>query len=448
MEKKHLSFWQLLNMNAGIFGVQFAWGLQIANLSAIFEYLGANAHQIPILWLAAPITGLIVQPIIGNMSDNTWGPLGRRRPYFLIGALFSALALILMPQCSTLWMAVAVVWLLNAAVNTSVQPFRSFVGDLAPEEQQDEGFAMQSLLLSAGSVAASAMPWLLTHVFHVSIASTDNQSIPLPIRLSFYIAAAVFLGTSLWTIFSTQEYPPKSLEALEQQRQQRGGLVGNLKELWVATREMPTLVREVGWVQCFTWFGVYCFFLYFPPAVAWNIFGAPDQHSLLYSEGIEWSGICMAFYNIVCIGFSLLLPLLVRLTNRNIVHTVCLMCGATSLLSLFVVPNQYWLLLPMVGFGIASASILALPYAMVANAIPPERNGIYMGIFNAFLVIPQIIVSLGFGWVMAHLLNENSLAAVVLGGAFMAFSAFLMQRVETEAGTEISLSESPALIED
>ncbi len=448
MEKKRLSPCQLLNMNAGIFGVQFAWGLQIANLSAIFEYLGANAHQIPVLWLAAPITGLIVQPIIGNMSDNTWGPLGRRRPYFLIGAIFSAVALVLMPQCSTLWMAAAVLWLLNAAVNTSTQPFRAFVSDLAPEDQQDEGFAMQSLLLSGGSVAASAMPWLLTHAFHVSLANTTDQSIPLPIRLSFYIAAAVFLGTTLWTVLSTQEYPPASLETLEQQRQQRGGLVGNVKELWLATKEMPISMQQVGWVQCFTWFGVYCFFLYFPPAVAWNIFGAPDQHSLLYSEGIEWAGICMAFYNIVCVGFSLLLPLLVKLTNRNRVHTVCLMCGAASLISLLAVPNQYWLLLPMVGFGIASASILALPYAMVANVIPPERNGVYMGIFNAFLVIPQIVISLGFGWVMAHLLGDNSLTALIVGGVFMAFSALLMQRVDPRELSEASLSESPILIED
>ncbi|MGC9528861.1 MAG: MFS transporter [Limnospira sp.] len=415
-------------MSVGFFGIQFGWGLQMANMSAIFEHLGAEAHEIPILWLAAPLTGLFVQPIIGHMSDNTWCALGRRRPYFLVGAIFSSIALVLMPGASALWMAAGLLWILDTSANISMEPFRAFVGDLLPEEQRTRGFAMQGLFIGLGAVTASAFPWLLNHVFHVSSISEPGRAIPLTVQLSFYTGAAFFLGTVLWTVLSTEEYPPEDLEAFE--AESGGGVLDGLREIWDALRDMPETMRQLSWVQWFTWMGMYCIFLYFPPAVARNIFGAVDQNSVLYSDGVEWAGLCIAAYNAVCFGFSFVLPQLAKATNRQIAHAFCLACGAVGLFSLAAIDNKYLLLLPMIGVGIAWSSILSMPYAMLVGCLPPERTGIYMGIFNFFIVLPQITVSLGFGWVMRNLLNDDRLMAVIIGGAFFLIAAVLTQRIE------------------
>jgi len=415
-------------MSVGFFGIQFGWGLQMANMSAIFEHLGAEAHEIPILWLAAPLTGLFVQPIIGHMSDNTWSALGRRRPYFLVGAIFSSIALVFMPSASALWMAAGLLWILDTSANISMEPFRAFVGDLLPEEQRTRGFAMQGLFIGLGAVTASAFPWLLNHVFHVSSISEPGRAIPLTVQLSFYTGAAFFLGTVLWTVLSTEEYPPEDLEAFE--AESGGGVLDGLREIWDALRDMPETMRQLSWVQWFTWMGMYCIFLYFPPAVARNIFGAVDQNSVLYSDGVEWAGLCIAAYNAVCFGFSFVLPQLAKATNRQIAHAFCLACGAVGLFSLAAIDNKYLLLLPMIGVGIAWSSILSMPYAMLVGCLPPERTGIYMGIFNFFIVLPQITVSLGFGWVMRNLLNDDRLMAVIIGGAFFLIAAVLTQRIE------------------
>ncbi|MGQ4647117.1 MFS transporter [Lyngbya aestuarii] len=430
-ENSKLNFWQLWNMSFGFLGIQFGWGLQMANMSAIFEHLGANAHQIPILWLAAPLTGLIVQPIIGNMSDHTWGPLGRRRPYFLSGAILSSITLILMPHSSTLWMAAGLLWILDTSANISMEPFRAFVGDLLPEDQRTQGFAMQSLLIGMGSVSASAFPWVLNHVFRISSLSTTEHPIPLNVELSFYIGGSLFLATVLWTVLSTKEYPPKDMKVFKQEQTQRGGVLNSFREIWTALQEMPLTMRQLAWVQFFTWLGLYCFFLYFPPAVARHVFQATHQSSPLYLRGIEWAGICIAAYNAVCMVFSFLLSHLARATSRQTTHSLCLLCGAVGLISLGVIRNQYLLLLPMVGIGIAWSSILAMPYAMLVGSLPVERSGIYMGIFNFFIVLPQIAVSLGFGWVMENFLDDNRLVAIVLGGSFLIIAALLTQRVQT-----------------
>ncbi|MGB3513671.1 MAG: MFS transporter [Microcoleaceae cyanobacterium] len=436
MNKQPVNFFGLLNMSIGFFGIQFGWGLQMANMSAIFEHLGAEAHQIPILWLAAPLTGLIVQPIIGHASDNTWGPLGRRRPYFLVGAIFSSIALIFMPSSSMLWMAAGFLWILDTSVNVTMEPFRAFVGDILPEDQRTQGFALQSLFIGLGAVMASILPWLLSNFFHVSQVSTTEKAIPLTVELSFQIGAAVFLATVLWTIFTTKEYPPENMEAFKQQQAEQGGIVGGVKEIISALREMPEKMRQLAWVQFFTWIGMYCVFLYFPPAVARNIFAATDQNSILYATGIEWAGICIAVYNGVCFLFSFLLAPIARATSRQFTHSFCLVCGAAGLLSLAFIKNEYVLFLPMIGLGIAWASILSMPYAMLISCLPPERSGIYMGIFNFFIVLPQIAVSLGFGWVMQIFLNGDRLSAVVFGGAFMIVAAVLTQRVEATTTDE------------
>lgn len=428
MKEKHLGFWQLWNMSFGCLGIQFGWGLQMANTSAIFEHLGANAHQIPILWLAAPLTGLIVQPIIGNLSDNTWGALGRRRPYFLVGAIFSSIALVVMPNSSSLWMAAGLLWILDTSANISMEPFRAFVGDLLPEDQRTKGFAMQSLFIGLGSVTASALPWILNHLFHIA-ATGGKYGIAPNIKLSFYIGAAVFFGTVLWTVVSTPEHPPQNMEAFREQQQEQLGIGGTAREIFTALKEMPLTMRQLAWVQSFSWLGMYCVFLYFPPAVARNIFGAVFESSELYAEGIEWAGVCIATYNAVCFFFSFGLSKIVKITNRKTAHMLCLLCGAAGLISLQFIHNKYLVLLSMVGLGIAWTSMLALPYAILVGALPPKKSGIYMGIFNFFIVLPEVMASLVLGWVMANVLHDNRLTAVVLGGVFMAIAALLTQRV-------------------
>jgi maltose/moltooligosaccharide transporter len=431
-------------MSIGFFGIQFGWGLQMANTSAIFEHLGADADQIPILWLAAPLTGLIVQPIIGNLSDNTWGALGRRRPYFLIGAIFASLALVWMPNAGSLWMAVGLLWILDTAANISMEPFRAFVSDLLPPKQRTKGFTMQSLFIGLGAVLASALPWLLANVFGVNDSVTNG--VPLVVKISFYTGAAFFLGTVIWTVFTTEERPPRDMEAFREQQERRLGVSSTVREIITAFQQMPATMRQLAWVQAFSWLGMYCFFLYFPPAVAHNLFGASSESSPLYSQGIEWAGICIAAYNAVCFGMSFLLPRLARMTSRPIAHALCLTCGGLGLISLWFVPSPRWALLPMLGLGIAWSSLLSLPYAMLAGALPARKGGIYMGIFNMFIVLPEIIVSLGLGWIMAHLLDNNRLLAVVLGGVCFLIAVPLTLRVkEAMPQPTITATLQPAL---
>ncbi len=429
MLKPRRSFWQIWNMSFGFLGIQFGWGLQMANMSAIYEYLGARADQIPILWLAAPLTGLLIQPIIGHASDRTWGPLGRRRPYFLVGAVLSSLMLLLMPNASALWMAAMMLWVLDASINISMEPFRAFVTDILPEGQRTRGFAMQSLFIGLGAVIASSMPWLLTNVFHMTQTVGDTRAIPTTVRISFYTGAVAFLGAVLWTVFTTPEYPPENLELFRQEKQEKSGLAANVAEILSAVREMPVTMRRLGPVQLFTWLGLYCMWLYFPVAVAHNVFGAKDADSPLYKAGVEWGGICFAVYSAVCFAFSFALPFLARKLGRKHTHSLCLTCGGVGLLSVWFMHGKYPLLLTMVGIGIAWASTLSMPYAVLASSLPPRRTGVYMGIFNFFIVVPEILTSLFFGWIMIHFLHDNRMYAVVAGGVCMLVAAVLMQRV-------------------
>jgi len=430
MEKPPRTFWQIWNMSFGFLGIQFGWGLQMANMSAIYEYLGARADQIPILWLAAPLTGLIVQPIIGHASDRTWNRLGRRRPYFLAGAILSSLALILMPNSSALWMAAGLLWILDASINISMEPFRAFVADLLPERQRTRGFAMQSLFIGLGAVVASALPWLLTNVFHVDSATTGAHAIPATVRLAFYLGAGAFFGAVLWTIVTTKEYPPEDVAAFRRMKAEKSGLAANFREIVQSAAAMPQTMRQLAWVQICTWLGLFCMWLYFPVAVARNVFGATDPSSAVYTEGVAWGGVCFGMYSAVCFVFSFFLPGLAKVLSRRWTHSVCLLCGGLGLLSVFFIHDKYWLLFSMTGVGIAWASTLAMPYSILAGSLPPGKTGVYMGIFNFFIVIPEIVASLGFGWVMAHLLNNNRLAAVMTGGFFLILAAILTQRVE------------------
>jgi maltose/moltooligosaccharide transporter len=427
--KPERSFWQIWNMSFGFVGIQFGWGLQMANMSAIYEYLGARADQIPILWLAAPLTGLIVQPLIGHASDHTWGRLGRRRPYFLAGAILSSLMLVLMPNASALWMAAGMLWILDASINVSMEPFRAFVADLLPEGQRTAGFAMQSLFIGLGAVIASVLPYMLTNWLHIQQAAADAHAIPTATRISFYIGAAAFFSAVMWTIITTKEYPPEDLESFRRVKAENTGLTSNVREILSAIAEMPETMRRLAPMQLCTWLGLFCMWLYFPVAVAHNIFGADDPRSAQYQDGVQWGGNCFAVYSAVCFLFSFALPGLARRLGRKNTHTLCLLCGAIGLMSVAVIHNKYVLLLTMVGVGIAWASTLSMPYAVLAASIPPARTGVYMGIFNFFIVTPEILASLFFGWIMIHLLHNNRIYAIIAGGVFMLIAALLMQRV-------------------
>ena len=424
-------FWTIWNMSFGFLGIQFGWALQMANMSAIYEYLGAEADQIPMLWLAAPLTGLLVQPIIGHLSDNTWSPrFGRRRPFFLIGAVLSSLALIAMPQSSTLWMAAGLLWILDASINISMEPFRAFVADLLPPRERTRGFAMQSLFIGLGAVIASASPWMLTNWF--GVAPSAPGTIPATVRYSVYIGAAAFFGAVLYTIRTTPERPPADMEAFRRQKAKSAGAAAALRDITAAARAMPKTMRQLAVVQLFTWLGLFCMWLYFPVAVARNVFGAPDQNSPLYQQGVEWAGVCFGAYSAVCFAFSFFLPSLARARGRKGTHFVCLLAGAAGLLSVAFIRNPTLLLLSMTGVGIAWASTLSMPYAMLANSLPAGKTGVYMGIFNFFIVIPEITAALGFGWVMNNLLGNDRLAAVVAGGVCLAIAALLVLRVEDQ----------------
>ena len=445
-DKQRLNFWQIWNMSFGFLGIQFGWGLQMANMSAIYEYLGARADQIPILWLAAPLTGLLVQPIIGHASDRTWNRLGRRRPYFLTGAILSSAALIVMPRVSALWMAAGLLWILDASINISMEPFRAFVADLLPEDQRTRGFAMQSLFIGLGAVVASVLPGILLRLLG---NTTGGGRIPLPVRISFYIGAAAFFGAVIYTIATTREYPPDDLEAFRKMKAEKRGLAENAREIFESIAAMPQTMKQLAWVQFFTWLGLFCMFLYFSVAVAHNVFGASDPHSALYTEGVAWGGYCFAMYSAVCFVWSFALPPLANALGRKATHSLCLLCGAAGLMSVAVIHNKWLLLFSMVGVGIAWASILSMPYVILAGSLPAEKTGIYMGIFNFFIVTPEIVASFGFGWVMAHLLGNNELLAVVAGGVFFVVAAAFMQRVR-DVGVErvAGVPEPTAVVQD
>ncbi|MGB3535489.1 MAG: MFS transporter [Microcoleaceae cyanobacterium] len=438
--KKALDFWQIWNMSVGFFGIQFGWALQMANTSAIYEYLGANVEQIPILWLAAPISGLIAQPIVGYFSDRTWTRLGRRRPYFLVGAILSSIALILMPNSSTLWMAAGLLWILDTSINISMEPFRAFVADILPANQQTKGFAMQSFFIGLGAVAASVAPWCFSHWLGIQPPNPELGMIPFAVKLSFYIGAALFLFTVIWTVVTTPEYPPQHPTVEKQSPKVPQSISVIAQQILSQILNMPRVMRQLAVVQFFTWMGMFCVFLYFPPAVAHGIFGAIEQNTQLYTDGIEWAGICIAVYNLTCFLFAWILPRLVNATSPQLTHSFCLFCGGCGLASLAWIRDPYLIFIPMICLGIAWASILSMPYAMLSSSIPNNNMGFYMGIFNAFIVIPQIIVALGLGWVMTHFFHGDHLLAIVLGGCCLLIASLFVHGVDDIVETDLSAS--------
>ena len=435
MQKPHLGFWQIWNMSFGFLGIQFGWTLQMNNMSAIYEYLGAQPGQLPILWLAAPLTGLLVQPVIGHWSDNTWGPLGRRRPFFLAGALLSSCALILMPLSSALWMAAGLLWILDASINISMEPFRAFVADMLPDDQRPRGFAMQSFFIGVGSVAASCLPLLLRRLAPGSLSS-GGRAIPEIVRVAFSIGAVAFLGAVLLTVATTREYPPSDQER-ERLKHARRFDFGEITHSLFA---MPKTMRQLALVQFLTWLGLFCMFLYFTVAVAHNVFGARSTTEDAYTSGVIWAGYCSGVYNTVCFLASPLLPAAARRIGKRATHSFCLLLGAIGLLSIVVIHEKWLLFLPMLGIGIAWASILSMPYSILAAAIPSNKMGTYMGIFNFFIVIPEILSSLLFGWIMANLLGNDRMKALIVGGICLFLAALLTLRIQETTVRDESLA--------
>ncbi len=413
MQKPRLSFWQIWNMSFGFLGIQFGWGLQLANMSPIYKYLHADESQLPYLWLAGPITGLVIQPIIGSMSDRTWNRLGRRRPYFLAGAILASIALFLMPDSSALWMAAGLLWILDASINITMEPFRAFVADKLPEEQRTLGFVMQSWFIGIGQTFANALPYLFSALGVVGVMATG---IPLSVDYSFKIGAIVFLAAVLWTVLTTKEYPPEDMEAFELLRREQKGIAAGFKEIFSSLAEMPATMKQLAVVQFFTWFALPCMWQFFGLAIARHVFRAPNEQSPLFAEGTEWGGLCFAAYNVVCFLVAFTLPWLANKIGRKAVHMIALICGGIGLISVLFISNKLMLFASMAGVGIAWASILSMPYVMLSTAVPPARMGVYMGVFNLFIVIPQIVMSLIVSNIFNNVLGRDPRNAVVLGG--------------------------------
>ena len=419
--KVQLSFWQIWNMCFGFFGIQFGWSLQMGNMSAIYEFLGATPEQIPGLWLAAPMTGLLVQPIVGYFSDRTWHPtLGRRRPFFLVGAILSSALLFVMPNAGSIWIAAGVLWILDSSINVTMEPFRAFVADNLDEKQRSRGFAMQSMFIGLASFIAGYLPLVLVNWFGVSRDKT-NGSIPQNILLSFYIGGAVFLVSVLYTVFKSKEYPPSETEVSTEENK-----TGIVKEIFDSLIHMPVQMKRLALVNFITWPGLFLMWFYYSTGVASQLYhGDPLTSSDIYTRGLEHANTTSAILNLVTFGFSFSLPFLVGKLGKKLTHTACLLIGGLGLISVYYVQEPNLLYVSMGLVGIAWASILSMPYSMLSSFIPVQKMGIYMGIFNFFIVLPEILASLFFGKIMSNYLHNDRLMAVQIGGFLLVLAGIV-----------------------
>ncbi|HVH84408.1 MAG TPA: MFS transporter [Steroidobacteraceae bacterium] len=432
-----MSFWQIWNMCFGFLGLQFGFALQNANASRIFQSLGASSEQLPLLWFAAPCSGLLVQPLVGYFSDRTWTRLGRRRPYFLVGAALAATALVLMPRAPTLWAAAALLWLLDGAFNTSMEPFRAFVGDQLGPGQRPAGYSMQSFFIGAGAVVASFLPWLLERGgVGNSTAAVHGSAIPDTVRYAFEIGAAVLVLAIGWTTLTSREYPPQELLAFDDALPAgsdravgpgaRGGLlatvVGDLAN-------MPLAMWRLAPVQFFSWLALFSMWIYTTPAVAQVHFGATDPHSAAYNQGANWVGVLFGAYNGFAAVAAAIIPPMVRRLGLHLTHLVNVWLGGAALLSFLVIRDPDWLVVSMIGMGFAWASVLSLPYALLSDSVPAQKMGLYMGVFNIFIVIPQMVAASVLGFLLRVLFGGAPIYALVLGGVSFIVAGLLALRV-------------------
>jgi len=425
LPQPRLTFKQILNMSFGFFGIQFGFALQNANVSRIFQTLGANIDKIGFLWVAAPLTGLLVQPIIGYLSDRTWHPRwGRRRPFFFIGAVLASCALFLMPQATVLWMAALLLWILDASINISMEPFRAFVGDKLPSSQRTTGFATQTFFIGLGAVIASLLPYIFTNVFHMSNTAPAGQ-IGDSVKYSFYIGAIVFIASVLWTVLTTNEFPPENIETWEEEKLRTKGLMKGLAEITKGIFTMPATMLQLAIVQFFTWFAFFSMWIYTTPAIAQNAYGTVDTTSKAYQDAGDWVGVMFFVYSAVSAITAFLLPVLAKRIGRKYTHMLCLVIGGIGFLSLILIKSHNLLLIPMIAIGLAWSSTLTIPYAILAGALPANKMGFYMGVFNFFIVIPQLVASAILGFVIKDLFHEQGIYALVIGGISMIIAGFL-----------------------
>jgi maltose/moltooligosaccharide transporter len=491
-----LSFWQIWNMCFGFLGIQMGFALQNANVSRIFQTLGAEIDEIPILWVAAPLTGLLVQPVIGYMSDRTWNRFGRRRPYFMVGAILASTALFFMPNSPVLWVAAGMLWIMDASINISMEPFRAFVGDMLPEKQRTSGFAMQTFFIGVGAVVASALPWMMTNWFDVANTAAPGQ-IPESVKLSFYIGGAAFLLAVSWTGFRTREYSPDELAAFDAARPpehvahdaslrpasayRNGGIAwavvgaaawyaiasrGLDKQLYILAGgfvvfglfqliaayqrnagrtsngfyeimhdlfHMPKVMRQLAVVQFFSWFALFAMWIYGTAAVTSHHFGTSDTSSAAYNDGADWVGVLFAAYNGFAALAAIAIPFVANRLGCRVCHMINVAIGGLSLISFYFISDPELLLVPMVGVGIAWASILSLPYALLSSNLPSHKMGVYMGIFNFFIVIPQLVAASVLGLVIREFFDQQSIFGLVTGGLLMIVSGIAVLLVDRAA---------------
>ncbi|MEI6554831.1 MAG: MFS transporter [Paludibacter sp.] len=416
--KPKLSFGQIINMSFGFLGIQFGFALQNGNASRILMTFGADVHQLSWFWLVAPITGMIIQPIIGYFSDRTWGKLGRRRPYFLVGAILTSIALILMPNAPHLSNFIApmfigggLLMIMDASINVSMEPFRALVADKLPEEQHTLGFSVQTLLIGVGAVVGSWLPYIMGNWMGISKVSSKGL-VPDNVTYSFYFGAFILISSILWTVFSTDEYPPEQLAENTDVEQ---------KEKFY----IPPVMIQLLVVQFFSWFALFSMWVYTTPAVALRFYGTTDANSPAFQEAGNWVGILFGIYNGISAILALVLPVLAKKLTKKGTHAIALALGGLSLLSFFIIKDTHWLIVPMIGIGIAWASILAMPYAMLANSIPAKKMGMYMGLFNMSITIPQIISGIFTGLILKYLFADNPLLCIIMAGVSMLLAGIL-----------------------
>jgi maltose/moltooligosaccharide transporter len=425
VHKPRLRFWHIWNMSVGFFGIQIGFALQNANVSRIFQTLGASIEQIPLLWLAAPVTGLLVQPIVGYLSDRTWHPYwGRRRPFFFVGSLLAAAALMVMPNTQAVWQAAVMLWLLDASINISMEPFRAFVGDMLPSEQRTLGFAMQTFFIGLGAILGSQLPYLMTHLGGISNAVVNAQ-VPLSVKYAYYVGAVCFFAAVSWTVFTTREYPPADLEAWRQQKRQTRGLIRSFIEIGRGIAHMPKTMLQLAVVQFFTWIAFFAMWIYTTPAVAQQVYHTTDAQTQAFQDAGDWVGVLFSVYNGASAFLAFLLPVIARHIRRTHMHLVALAIGGIGLSSIFFIQDRWLLLIPMLAIGLAWASTLTMPYAILAGALPPEKMGFYMGVFNFFIVIPQIVAALILGVLIQVFFDNQSIYAMLLGGGSMLIAAVM-----------------------
>ncbi|MCP4180573.1 MAG: SLC45 family MFS transporter [bacterium] len=411
-------------MNLGFLGINFGWGLEFANMSSIYQHLGASPSQIPILWLAAPLTGLIVQPFVGKWSDRTTCKIGKRKPYLLGGAIVAFIGLVLMPFCTAIWMAALLLWILDASVNTSMGPYRAYMADTLPEEQLTLGYSIQTVVMSIGTVIASCMPWFLFHVCGVTGLSSSGD-VSSAVKISFITGGFVFLITIIITVIFGKEYPPENITVPASEKKSPG----IFKSLKNDLMSMPKVMKQLAWVQFFSWMGYFCMVMYFPITVSNNIFNAVTG-TQRYTEGIAWAGLCFSILAVFCLLFSFLIPLICKFISRKALFMITLLCGGIGLIGVYYCNTKYDLIWCMIGVGITYAGIMTLPYTILGDCIPKDKMGVYMGVFNLFICLPQIILALFFGFVMYYVFDNQREFGVVTGGVFLIIAAFLVLKVQ------------------